>query len=103
MFKKFANSYWFNVLFAVLAGFFIVMQEVWSGGFLVPVLSIAAFAVIGPFFISAGAEIVKMIDDIPDDHLTKGIFLETGSYRWCCRCSCWTYYAFIGINVSKTF
>lgn len=61
MFKKFANCYWFNVLFAVLAGFFIVMQEVWSGGFLVPVLSIAAFAVIGPFFISAGAEIVKMI------------------------------------------
>ena len=61
MFKKIVNSYWFNVLFAVLAGFFAVMQEVWLGGIAVPFFNVAVFVIIATFGISLCAEIVKII------------------------------------------
>ena len=60
MFKNFLESYWFNVIFAVLAGFFAVMQEVWIGAAL-PFINVALLVVLVAVGISICAEIVKMI------------------------------------------
>ena len=60
MFKNFLESYWFNVIFAVLAGFFAVMQEVWIGAAL-PFINVASLVVLVAVGISICAEIVKMI------------------------------------------
>lgn len=60
MVKKFFESYWFNVVLAVLAGLLAVMQEVWIG----TAFSFLGFFGLGTavaFCFSWGAEVIGKI------------------------------------------
>lgn len=61
MFKKFLQSYWFNLILAALAGFFAVMQEVWIGGIAVPIINVMVYVVLVAFGLSICAEMIKMV------------------------------------------
>ena len=61
--KKFFISYWFNVLIAVIAAYFAVMQEVWIGTD-INVIGGIAFGTVAGFCLSICAEIIKMLPKV---------------------------------------
>ena len=60
MFKKFIDSYWFNIVLALLAAVLIIMQEVWIGTELV-FLPLFALGVAASFGFSWSAEVIGFI------------------------------------------
>jgi hypothetical protein len=64
--KNFLNSVWFNIIIAVLAGFFGVMQEVWIGSD-VPGINIFALGALAACGMSWGASVINFV-------ITRGRF-----------------------------
>ena len=61
--KQFFVSYWFNVLIAIIAAFFAIMQEVWIGTDINTIGAIG-FGTVAGFCLSICAEIIKMLPKI---------------------------------------
>ena len=60
MVKKFFESYWFNVVLAVLAGILALLQEVWIGTTMTFLASLGYGAAVA-FCFSWGAEVIGKI------------------------------------------
>lgn len=78
MLKNFFSSYWFNVVLAVITAFFVIMQEVWTGGFIVPLFAIIIYAILSSFFASSCVELLKLMV-FADKFNWKPVLIGTGA------------------------